>query len=306
MMEHELQLSVVICSWNRGRMLEETLVSVLAAMEGDHRRCIEVIVVDNASTDDTAARLSRYQDRIRVHYEGSPGLSNARNAGVRLARGAWILFLDDDVYLEDGFFSAYQRAFRAFPQFDFWAAPVLPVFDGEAPSWVEPVLRAHPWCFSALDLGGETRALAAEQLPFGANMAVRTNLARTYPFSSQLGYRHGSLIPGEETAFFRAIRSSGGVGGWLPDARVQHRLPMSRATLKHVLNRAYGQGRADRIESLRTRQRSRWVVRAVAESSAKLVWTSLSGPAATTPVAIDLARHVGFFREALARTVVPR
>jgi glycosyltransferase involved in cell wall biosynthesis len=87
-------LSVVIPTRNRGGVIRRAVDSVLA---GGHRD-VEVIVVDDGSTDCTGTELSRIDDaRVRVHRLKSQGSANrARNAGARLARAGLIAFLDSD------------------------------------------------------------------------------------------------------------------------------------------------------------------------------------------------------------------
>ena len=86
--------SVVIPTRNRHALLEMTLRSVLRQRDVE----FEVIVVDEASTDETTAMLATVGDgRIRVIRNEAPlGVSGARNSGARAARGAWLAFVDDD------------------------------------------------------------------------------------------------------------------------------------------------------------------------------------------------------------------
>jgi glycosyltransferase involved in cell wall biosynthesis len=89
------QVSVVIPTRNRWSLLSRcALRSALAQKEVD----IEVIVVDDCSTDETPERLARLEEsRLRVIRRDGPGnVSAARNAGVAAARGTWVAFLDDD------------------------------------------------------------------------------------------------------------------------------------------------------------------------------------------------------------------
>jgi glycosyltransferase involved in cell wall biosynthesis len=85
-------VSVIIATYNRARLLTQTLDSIFAQSFLD----FEVIVVDDGSTDDTRAVLAPYQDRIRYIFQENLGPSAARNLGARRARGAWLSFQDSD------------------------------------------------------------------------------------------------------------------------------------------------------------------------------------------------------------------
>jgi teichuronic acid biosynthesis glycosyltransferase TuaG len=85
-------VSVIIPSYNYGRFVTQAVDSALAQTYAN----VEVIVVDDGSTDDTRARLAPYGDRIRYIYQENQGLSAARNTGIRHATGEWIAFLDSD------------------------------------------------------------------------------------------------------------------------------------------------------------------------------------------------------------------
>jgi glycosyltransferase involved in cell wall biosynthesis len=86
-------VSVVMPAYNYGRFIGEAVDSVLAQT---YRGGVEVIVVDDGSTDDTADRLAVYGTRIRSVRKDNGGVSSARNAGLRLASGEWIGLLDAD------------------------------------------------------------------------------------------------------------------------------------------------------------------------------------------------------------------
>ncbi len=88
------EVSVVVPTRNRWPLLSTTLRGALAQEAVD----VEVVVVDDASTDETARRLAAlYEPRMRViRHERSRGPAGARNAGMRASRGEWISFLDDD------------------------------------------------------------------------------------------------------------------------------------------------------------------------------------------------------------------
>lgn len=89
-------VSAIIPTYNRARAVCEAVESVLRQT---YPR-VEVIVVDDGSTDDTQQELKKYGDRIRVVTQPNAGPSAARNHGIAMARGEFVAFLDsDDLWL---------------------------------------------------------------------------------------------------------------------------------------------------------------------------------------------------------------
>ena len=85
-------ISVIIPTFNCGRWIREAVGSAL----GQDHRPHQVIVVDDGSTDDTAARLAPFGDRIVLERQKNAGVAAARNRGLALATGEFIAFLDAD------------------------------------------------------------------------------------------------------------------------------------------------------------------------------------------------------------------
>jgi len=89
-------VSAIIATYNRAYIVCEAIDSII----GQTYKNVEIIVVDDGSTDDTQERLRAYGDRIRVISQSNGGPASAWNAGIRAARGSIICFLgSDDVYL---------------------------------------------------------------------------------------------------------------------------------------------------------------------------------------------------------------
>jgi GT2 family glycosyltransferase len=106
-----VSVSVVIATRDRADFLAQALTSLDAQRDPPP---FEVVVVDNGSRDGTAAlvaeRAARAPFPLRYAFVEEPNRGKARNAGVALATGEIVAFVDDDVWLPEGFLAAHARA----------------------------------------------------------------------------------------------------------------------------------------------------------------------------------------------------
>jgi glycosyltransferase involved in cell wall biosynthesis len=85
-------ISVIIPTYNRSHYLREAIESVLNQVY----ESIEIIVIDDGSTDDTKGVVEKYGERIKYIYQDNAGVTAARNTGTENAKGKFVAFLDDD------------------------------------------------------------------------------------------------------------------------------------------------------------------------------------------------------------------
>jgi len=104
-------VSVVVPAYNRARIVGATIASVL----GQTYQNVEVIVVDDGSTDDTRSVVERYGPRVRYVYQPNGGVSAARNLGFANARGEFIALLDSDDEFLSWKLEAQVRLLQAHP-----------------------------------------------------------------------------------------------------------------------------------------------------------------------------------------------
>ena len=104
-------VSVILPVYNGGSLLAEAIESVL---KQDYRP-IEIILVDDGSTDPTAQIAARVSDQVRYFYQPNSGPAAARNLGIRKAKGEFIAFIDADDLWPGGKLRAQMRCFEAFP-----------------------------------------------------------------------------------------------------------------------------------------------------------------------------------------------
>lgn len=98
MIGKKIVFSIIIPSFNRACLIEETIESVLSQSYKDY----EIIVINDGSTDNTLQVLDKYKDSILIINQNNQGAEIARNNGVKSARGDYLVFLDsDDILLPD-------------------------------------------------------------------------------------------------------------------------------------------------------------------------------------------------------------
>ncbi|MDW6023931.1 glycosyltransferase [Mesorhizobium sp. BAC0120] len=108
-----MDVSVILCTRNRAAILPAALDSVVAASQAEHDIRLEIIVVDNGSSDNTQESFAGWKSCVGVNakvlYEPRPGVSCAKNTGIKSSRGEVLVFVDDDCRLSIGYFSDLVR-----------------------------------------------------------------------------------------------------------------------------------------------------------------------------------------------------
>jgi glycosyltransferase involved in cell wall biosynthesis len=229
------RFTVAICTWNRADVLRRALAAHAAAAVPPGLGW-ELLVVDNGSTDHTRRVAEEFAGRLPLRYlvEPASGLSHARNAAVRAARGAYVAWVDDDVLVDPGWLAAYAAAAERWPGAAVFGGLIAPHFDAPPPAWLLRALPVVGNVFALLDLGPAPRPLLGDVLPFGANYVVRTAEQRRHAYAPHLGRVGANLGAGEETAVVEAILGEGGEGWYVPEARVAHLVPAERLTVPYL------------------------------------------------------------------------
>jgi glycosyltransferase involved in cell wall biosynthesis len=207
-----MELSVIICTRNRARQLAAALNSLDCLST---RREWEVVVVDNASTDDTAEVIRQAafrQSRIRYAREERIGLGAARNCGWRQARGRLLAFTDDDCYLTPSYVDAVIHVFEEHPQIGFVGGRILPFDPEDLPLAID--LR-----LDAVDIA--PRKFVPAGAVQGANLSFRREtLERIGGFDPELGA--GTAFPCEDIDAAAAALWVGIPGRYDPTSVVLH------------------------------------------------------------------------------------
>lgn len=124
-------ISIIIPSFNRAHSLPNAIRSVLDQAAGNW----ELIIVDDGSTDDTRQVISKFlvDERIKYFFQENSGASAARNKGVELSRGDYIIFLDSDDWFLPGLISELNEVNYA--RYDLICWQVSKLIDGKSSVW---------------------------------------------------------------------------------------------------------------------------------------------------------------------------
>ena len=105
--------SVIVCTLNRADALAECLATIVKSAGTLPSGAVELVVVDNGSTDHTRAVVQEIATSapidVRLHRENRKGLSHARNTGMSATRGKCLVFTDDDCRLSQNYFDDLLR-----------------------------------------------------------------------------------------------------------------------------------------------------------------------------------------------------
>ena len=249
----EKRFTILICTRDRRDSLVRCLESLLPLCADLKPEDWEVVVVDNGSTDQTgeaAEKLAReYPIELRVINEPKMGVSFARNTGLRVARGDFLVITDDDVTFAAGWPQAWADV-SADADVVAGAAPIEPVFPETTESWfARDVLVEGAGPTAYYDAGRQELVSGPGvkfNLPYTANAGVRRSAAlEVGGFREDLGYRGQSgrrRMACEDTDFFERIEATGGKIVYTPHARVFHHLNEDQATVDYYRrwHRGYG------------------------------------------------------------------
>ena len=245
--------TVAICTHNRAELLPGVIEPAIAQCRAYRA---EILVVDNASTDDTPAVLARMRDAapaLRVVREPRLGLSCARNRALAEVDTDIVAFLDDDAVPRPGWLEALLRAYGA-QAVACAGGPIVSQFFSPPPPWL--TRQFHP-VLSAYDLGPHARRLRdcpTWEYPFGANISFRVSTARALGgFSTRFGLRGALQLAHEETDLCLRIDRAGGEIHYVPDAVVDHRILPERLTPPFLLARCRQRGTSAAYFELRNR-----------------------------------------------------
>jgi len=245
------RVAAAVCAHNDAAFLADAVASLMRQTLPE--RDYEVVVVDNASTDDTGPVLcdlqGRYGRRLRVCWEERTGLSHARNLALAVAGAPIVAFIDADAVADPGWLEGILAAFRQAGPVAVVGGPVRIRWDQPRPRWWSSRLDE---ALNAYEPGREPMVLGYPRYPYGTNFALRVDAAGAVGgFATVLGRCGRTLGAGEEGELCLRLARAGWEIRFAPDVVVHHRTVPDRLSRRYVLRRAFNHGRSQyMIESM--------------------------------------------------------
>jgi glycosyltransferase involved in cell wall biosynthesis len=239
-------VSVVICCYNSAARLPETLLH-LAEQKIPQGMEWEIVVVDNASTDNTAAVAGRFaathpELSVRIVPEPQPGQMFARVRGLKEARGRIVLFVDDDNWLEREYVALVAETMSTRPEIGALGGMSTAVYEENPPQWMA---RHHRW-YAVSGLPQDGAQLSEVGFLWGAGTAFRrSGLEQILSHAFRVPGRQGASLPaGDDHELCYRLRRLGQRLFCDPGLRFQHYLPAQRVQWTYLRRLHYGEGEA--------------------------------------------------------------
>ena len=217
-----MKVSVIVGTKNRARSVVACLNSIAAAVSKSAPGDVEIIVVDNGSTDDTSLVIQNWAATcpvpVRLLFQSRAGLSASRNYAMRVAQGDLFVFTDDDCRLSEDYINDLLRHD---------AADTEPVLRGGRIELGDPTdltlsIKTSPdlqrWCRRLRSAKHDNLGAAV----MGCNLVLRREVAeRIGPFDERIG--QGTTIPAvEDTDWIYRAYLAGITIEYVPDMMVYH------------------------------------------------------------------------------------
>ena len=236
-------VSVIIPTYNRSARLEATVESLIDQRYPSDR--FEMVLVDNASTDDTPQVIARLMARypvIRRMREVRRGAHFARNAGATVSLGEILYFTDDDMIADRDLLATIVTPFSMDARVGAATGRVLPRWETEPPAWV---LKHCRNALLSLNDRGEALILCDEDPGvFSCHQAIaRDVFFRAGGFNPDTNA--GLFVGDNETGLNIKVRKLGYRFAYVGESVTHHVIPGSRMTQAYLNSRLADQGFCD-------------------------------------------------------------
>jgi glycosyltransferase involved in cell wall biosynthesis len=226
----ETRISVVIVTYNRPLLVQETVRSLL----DQSVKPFEILVIDDGSNPPLRMPANFHNIKL-LRFDKEQGLSNSRNFGINESKGEYVAFLDDDTVVSQHWLEAVQKGIASGG--DVLGGPLIPLYKAKPPSW---------WTEKDFGYMAGVGNIYGKRI-WGANMIFEKRVFHKIGFfDSRLGRKKGKLLSCEEDKLIKKARLCCHYL-FLPDAKVLHVVQSKRMTLNYIIRWNYYEGKSNKI-----------------------------------------------------------
>ena len=246
-----MQLTIVICSYNRAAYLGEALTCLYEQTSG--LDVFEAIIVDNNSTDNTPEVFQTWRSEnpngnFTYITETQQGASFARNTGAKMAKGDWLCFLDDDALATENYVTNVIKHIHDQPFVVGFGGRIIPKYIPSEPKWMSHYVSSLVGNF---DYAPTACAFENGKYPLESNMIVKKEVYdQVGGFNTALPGVVGTLrIGGEGKELFFKIMALNHTIYYDPSICVYHVVEVKKLTSEYMYRVASGIGRGERART---------------------------------------------------------
>ncbi len=234
-MTKPLSLTIVICTYDRDRLLRKCLSAL--DRQSTPRDYFEILVIDNKGT--AACRKACIEFDVRYVHEAKTGLSHARNTGYENTKTQWVLYLDDDGIPNEDLIEQFGVA-TSNPDIKIIGGRYSHYFEQDAPKWIHNYYQGF---YEATDSDRLAKLKPGEHLSGGIMAISKSLLVETDGFNPDLGMSGKRFGYGEENEVQDKIRNLGYHIFYHPGMKMSHLVQPHKHSMRSRIQMAYAHGR---------------------------------------------------------------
>jgi glycosyltransferase involved in cell wall biosynthesis len=245
MTKSDLDISVIIATYNRADILAKTLEHMTSLVRGGLN--VEFIIVDNNSKDNTKQVIQSFSERIPVRYlfEPQPGQNSARNRALAEGKlGKIVAFTDDDIEPDKNWLQVIASVSSRRLNYNIFGGRIYPIWPyTPLPIWTQ-IRSVRELGYASHDYKELECEYEKDHYPSSGNFWVRRTVFEDVKnFDSTIEWQPKKKIMASETLFLKRLVEKGHRIWHCPEAIVGHKITAEQISLFNPVLRAYSWGR---------------------------------------------------------------
>jgi len=228
-------IDIVICTYDREELLCDCLRSLQVQDTGDFK--IYLVNNNKSGFSETTSKLIDSLTQIETIHHTIPGLSEARNAGIKKGTNHWIAFLDDDAKVGSDYVRNIHEVIKQEQDWACFGGGIKSWWKYGRPRWLLETFGEKPHL-------SDVRKQIKEDYNWGSNIIIkRSALEAVGGFPADIGMKGNRIGYAAENIVQMKLREQGHIIGYDPDLVIHHVIAKHKLKLSWHINSSYATGR---------------------------------------------------------------